>query len=159
MKSKKSLLNSGYFSYKRRRFLFFFFKNIYKFKKLFNYFFFLNIFKYNKNNVFMNFSSFLNGNIIYKASSGHFLKKKSLRKSFYGTDFFFKSFKIPFNFINKKYFFFLNIRAFFFIRGFKKLLKNYVKTNLLLNKIKVKKINKILTKAHNGIRKKKKKRK
>lgn len=159
MKSKNIILKERYYSYKRRRFLFFFFKNIYKLKKLLNFFYFINIFRYNKNNVFINFSNFLKGNIIYKASCGHFVKKKSLRKSFYGTDFLFKNFKVPFNYLNKKYFFFLNIRAFFFLRGFKKLLKNYVKNNLIINNINIKKINKVLIKPHNGIRKKKKKRK
>lgn len=158
MKSKKIILKYKWFSYKRRRFIRYFLKNVHKFKKLLKFFFFINIFKYKKN-VFINFSNFFKGQVICKASCGSFLKKKSLRKSFYGSDLLFKSFKIPFDYLNKNFFFFLNIRAFFFLRGFKKLLKNYLKDNLKINNIKLKKISKILIKPHNGMRKKSKKRK
>jgi hypothetical protein len=145
-----------FYSYKKKRFVFCFLKNILKFKKLFNLFCFLNIFKYKKN-VFLNFSDFLNGNILYKVSCGSVLKKRSLRKTFYGVDFLFKNFNLPLKFCNLKLFFFLNIRAFFSFRGFKRILKNYL--NSSNNNFNILKINKFSLKAHNGIRMRKKKRK
>ncbi|MBK7042093.1 MAG: hypothetical protein IPH46_16990 [Bacteroidetes bacterium] len=116
----------------------------------------MNIFRYKKN-VFLNFSNFLNGSILYKASCGVFLKKKSLRKTFYGVEMLFKNFKLPLKFSNIKLFFFLNVRAFFSFKGFKRILKNFLKVNN--NNLNILKINKLSLKAHNGIRKKKKKRK
>jgi hypothetical protein len=145
-----------FYSYKKKKFIYSFLKNIFKFKKLFNLFCFLNIFKYKKN-VFLNFSNFLDGNIFYKVSCGAFLKKRSLRKTFYGVETLFKNFKLPLAFSNLKIFFFLNIRAFFSFRGFKRILKNYL--NSLNDKFNILKINKFSLKAHNGIRKRKKKRK
>jgi hypothetical protein len=94
-----------FYSYKKKKFIYSFLKNIFKFKKLFNLFCFLNIFKYKKN-VFLNFSNFLNGNIFYKVSCGAFLKKRSLRKTFYGVEILFKNFKLPLAFSNLKIFFF-----------------------------------------------------
>lgn len=145
-----------FYSYKKKKFIYSFLKNIFKFKKLFNLFCFLNIFKYKKN-VFLNFSNFLNGSIFYKVSCGTFLKKRSLRKTFYGVETLFKNFKLPLAFFNIKLFFFLNIRAFFSFRGFKRILKNYL--NSLNEKFNILKINKLSLKAHNGIRKRKSKRK
>lgn len=155
-KYKNIYAKMKYYSYKKKRFIFFFLKNIFKFKKLFNLFCFLNIFKYKKN-VFLNFSNFLNGSIFYKVSCGSFLKKRSLRKTFYGVEFLFKNFKLPLKYSNIKNFFFLNIRAFFSFRGFKRILKNYL--NVFNNNLNILKINKLSLKAHNGIRKRKKKRK
>ena len=153
-KYKNIWKKTKFYSYKKRRFIFFFLKNIIKFKKLFNLFCFLNIFKYKKN-VFLNFSNFFGGDILYKVSCGSFLKKRSLRKTFYGVEMLFKSFKLPLKFSNIKSFFFLNIRAFFSFKGFKRILKNYLKMDTL----NIVKINKLSLKAHNGIRKRKKKRK
>ena len=155
-KYKNIYLKEKFYSYKKKRFIFYFLKNILKLKKLLNLFCFMNIFRYKKN-VFLNFSNFLNGSILYKASCGVFLKKKSLRKTFYGVEMLFKNFKLPLKFSNIKLFFFLNVRAFFSFKGFKRILKNFLKVNN--NNLNILKINKLSLKAHNGIRKKKKKRK
>ena len=155
-KYKKKYLDKKFYSYKKKRFFFYFLKNILKLKKLLNLFCFLNIFRYKKN-VFLNFSNFLDGSILYKASCGIFLKKKSLRKTFYGVELLFKNFKLPIIFSNVKLFFFLNIRAFFSFKGFKRILKNFLKINN--QNLNIIKINKLCLKAHNGIRARKKKRK
>jgi hypothetical protein len=144
--------------YKKKKFIFFFLKNFLKFKKFFKLFCFFNIFRFKKN-VFLNFSEFLYGNILNKSSCGCFLKKRSLRKSFFGVENLFKNFKLPSNFINLKLFFFLNIRAFFSFKGFKRILKNYLQINNNIKNFNIIKINKFSLKAHNGIRKKKKRRK
>ena len=80
-KYKKKYLDKKFYSYKKKRFFFYFLKNILKLKKLLNLFCFLNIFRYKKN-VFLNFSNFLDGSILYKASCGIFLKKKIFKKNF-----------------------------------------------------------------------------
>jgi len=89
--------------YKKKKFIFFFLKNLLKFKKLFNLFCFFNIFRFKKN-VFLNFSNFLNGNILNKSSCGCFLKRRSLRKSFFGVESLFKNFKLPIAYSNLKLF-------------------------------------------------------
>jgi hypothetical protein len=158
LKIKNIYVNSKSNFYKKKKFIFFFLKNLLKFKKLFNLFCFFNIFRFRKN-IFLNFSNFLNGGILYKGSCGSFLKKKSLRKSFFGAETLFKNFKLPLKYVNLKLFFFLNIRAFFSFKGFKRVLKNYFYINSKMKNFNIIKINKLSLKAHNGIRKKKKRRK
>ena len=170
-KKKKFLLIKQKFYYlfdkqkfycKKKKFISFFLRNKFKINKLFFYINNINIFKYKKN-VFINCSNSKSGNIFYKASCGSFIKRKSLRKTFFGVQNLFKNFLLN-DIIKKKtknIFFIFNIRASFFLKnGFKRLLKNFFNNNnkddLKMNIIK---INKIILKPHNGIRKKKKKRK
>lgn len=155
---KKIYIDSKLKFYKKKKFIFFFLNNLLKFKKLFNLFCFFNIFRFKKN-IFLNFSNFINGDILYKSSCGSFLKKKSLRKTFFGVETLFKNFKLPLKFINLKIFFIFNIRAFFSFKGFKRILKNYFFINKNNKKYNILKINKLSLKAHNGIRKRKKRRK
>jgi hypothetical protein len=159
MSKLKNLYKKSKFKfYKKKKFIFFFLKNLLKFKKLFSLFCFFNIFRFRKN-IFLNFSNFKNGEVLYKSSCGSFLKKKSLRKSFFGAETLFKNFKMPLNYVNLKLFFILNIRAFFSFKGFKRILKNYFYNNNKIKNFNIIKINKLSLKAHNGIRKKKKRRK
>lgn len=144
--------------YKKKKFIFFFLKNLLKFKKLFNLFCFFNIFRFKKN-VFLNFSNFLNGGILNKASCGCFLKKRSWRKTFFGVETLFKNFKLPLIYTNLKLFFFINIRAFFSFKGFKRILKNFFHINNKIKNFNIIKMNKFSLKAHNGVRKRKKRRK
>jgi ribosomal protein S11 len=116
-----------------------------------------------KKNIFANFSNIF-GNVIYKASSG-FFHKRSLRKTFFATGFLLKkmqkSIVLKKLFLDdkkktyKKSFFFLNIVNGNYQRGFKKNLKDFIKktsSNFF-------KITELKCKAHNGVRKSKKRRK
>lgn len=127
-----------------------------------NYLFFLFINKCKKN-IFANFSNIF-GNVIYKASSG-FFHKRSLRKTYFATGFLLK--KMQNNLVIKKLFlddkkkkfrktfFFLNIIGGNYQRGFRKNLKDFIKrgsSNFF-------KITELKCKAHNGVRKSKRRRK
>ena len=127
-----------------------------------NYVFFLFV-KKCKKNIFANFSNVL-GNVIYKASSG-FFHKRSLRKTYFATGFLLKKMqnslvikKLFLDDKKKKYrktFFFLNIVDGNYQRGFRKNLKDFIKkgsSNFF-------KITELKCKAHNGVRKSKKRRK
>lgn len=137
----------------------FFFKKPYFLK---NIFFFLFVNKCKKN-IFANFSNIL-GNVIYKASSG-FFHKRSLRKTFFATGFLLKKMQsfvvIKKIFLDQKkkepknFFFLLNVVGGNYQRGFKKNLKDFMKRRTS-NFIKV---NELKCKAHNGVRKPKKRRK
>lgn len=137
----------------------FFYKNPHFFKNLF---FFLFV-KKCKKNIFANFSNIL-GNVVYKASSG-FFHKRSLRKTFFATGFLLK--KMQSSIVIKKVFldqkkkqlkklvFLLNVVGGNYQRGFRKNLKDFMKRRTS-NFIKV---NELKCKAHNGVRKAKKRRK
>jgi hypothetical protein len=116
-----------------------------------------------RKNIFANFSDIL-GNVVYKASSG-FFHKRSLRKTYFATGFLLKkmhnSLVIKKLFLNdkkkkkRKTFFFLNIVDGNYQRGFRKNLKDFIKkksSNFY-------KITELKCKAHNGVRKSKKRRK
>lgn len=137
----------------------FFFKKTNYFKRCI---FFLFIKKCRKN-IFANFSD-VTGNVIYKASSG-FFHKRSLRKTYFATGFLLKkmqnSLVIRKFFLDdkkkkkKKTFFFLNIVGGNYQRGFRKNLKDFIKkgsSNFY-------KITELKCKAHNGVRKSKRRRK
>lgn len=134
-------------------------KNIHMFK---NWFFFLSI-KKTKKNIFANFSNIF-GQVIYKASSG-FFHKRSLRKTYFATNFLLKKMQntivIKKLLLNKKVkkikkiYFFLNIIGGNYQRGFRKNLKDFLKKG----SSKFYKISEIKCKAHNGVRKSKKRRK
>lgn len=127
-----------------------------------NFIFFLFV-KKCKKNIFANFSNIF-GDVIYKASSG-FFHKRSLRKTFFATGFLLKKMKnalvIKKLFLDdkkkepKKTFFFLNIVDGNYQRGFRKNLKDFIKkgsSNFF-------KITELKCKAHNGVRKSKRRRK
>ena len=128
-----------------------------------NFIFFLFV-KKCKKNIFANFSNAL-GDVIYKASSG-FFHKRSLRKTYFATGFLLKKMqnslvmkKLFFDDEKKKKkkksFFFLNIVGGNYQRGFKKNLKDFIKkgsSNFF-------KITELKCKAHNGVRKSKRRRK
>lgn len=134
-------------------------KTVYFFK---NFLFFLSL-KKCKKNIFANFFN-IKGDVIYKASSG-FFHKRSLRKTFFATGFLLKKMqnsivirKLFLNFKKKapkKTFFFLNIIGSNYQRGFKKNLKDFIKKG----SSKFYKITEIKCKAHNGVRKSKRRRK
>lgn len=140
-----------------------FYNFLFKKTKLFrNYIFFLFI-KKCKKNIFANFSN-VSGNVIYKASSG-FFHKRSLRKTFFATGFLLKKMQntlvIKKLFLDdkkkkfRKTFFFLNIVDGNYQRGFKKNLKDFIRkgsSNFY-------KITELKCKAHNGVRKSKRRRK
>lgn len=137
----------------------YFLKNFYVLK---NYIFFLSVKKCQKN-IFANFSD-IKGNVIYKASSG-FFHKRSLRKTFFATGFLLK--KMQNNLVikklfsddkkmqDKKSFFFFNIVGGNYQRGFRKNLKDFIKKS----SSKFFKITELKCKAHNGVRKSKRRRK
>ena len=142
-------MSQFFFIYKKLKII----KNFFYLKKIFNFFSIINIIKKEKN-LFLNFSHLFFFNIFFKLSVGLFFKR-SLKKTHYALEFLFKKFIVPQNFLNLKKFFILNIKAFYKFRGFKRIFKNYIKnfnSNLLF-------INNISFKSHNGIKKKKKKRK
>lgn len=140
-------------------FFIFFFKNFHVLK---NFIFFLFIKKCQKN-IFANFSN-IYGNVIYKASSG-FFHKRSLRKTFFATGFLLKkmqnSIVIKKLFADdkkrqqKKTFFFFNIVGGNYQRGFRKNLKDFIKKG----SSRFFKITELKCKAHNGVRKSKRRRK
>ena len=147
------------FKNKEDTFVKFFIKNL---KKLKNFIFFLFLKKCQKN-IFANFSNIF-GNVIYKSSSG-FFHKRSLRKTYFATGFLLKKMqnivviKKLFAYDKEKYqrktIFFLNILGGKYQRGFKKNLKDFIKrssSNFF-------KITEIKCKAHNGVRKSKRRRK
>lgn len=127
-----------------------------------NFIFFLFV-KKCKKNIFANFSNVF-GNVIYKASSG-FFHKRSLRKTFFATGFLLKKMqnsivikKLFLDDKKKKYrktFFFLNIVDGNYQRGFRKNLKDFIKKG----SSKFFKITELKCKAHNGVRKSKRRRK
>jgi hypothetical protein len=147
------------FKNKRDIFFYFFFKNFHVLK---NFIFFLFIKKCQKN-IFANFSN-IYGNVIYKASSG-FFHKRSLRKTFFATGFLLK--KMQNNIVikklfaddkkrqQKKTFFFFNIVGGNYQRGFRKNLKDFIKKG----SSRFFKITELKCKAHNGVRKSKRRRK
>jgi len=101
--------------------------------------------------------------VIYKASSG-FFHKRSLRKTFFATGFLLK--KMQNNLVIKKLFsndkkkqhktiFFLNIIGGNYQRGFRKNLKDFIKKG----SSKFFRITELKCKAHNGVRKSKRRRK
>jgi hypothetical protein len=116
-----------------------------------------------KKNIFANFSNVF-GDVIFKASSG-FFHKRSLRKTFFATGFLLKKMQnaliIKKLFIDdkrkktRKSFFFLNIVDGNYQRGFRKNLKDFIKKG----NSKFFKITELKCKAHNGVRKSKKRRK
>lgn len=132
---------------------YFFIKNFFKFKKMLNFFSLINIRKDVKN-LFLNFSHLLYGNVFFKLTSGFFFKR-ALKRSYFAVEHLFKKFLIPSNFMNLKKFFFLNVRAFFNIRGFKRVFKDYLKNSNLNILV----MNNLSFKSHNGVRSKHKKRK
>lgn len=127
-----------------------------------NFCFFLYI-KKTRKNIFANFSD-VTGNVIYKSSSG-FFHKRAFRKTFFATNYLLKIMEnnivIKKLFLEKKKqikkrsFFFLNIVGNNYQRGFRKNLKDFLKNNLS----KYRRINELKCKAHNGVRKPKKRRK
>lgn len=147
------------FNHKKDPFFIFLAKKKYFLKK---FIFFLFI-KKCKKNIFANFSNVL-GEVIYKSSSG-FFHKRSLRKTFFATSFLLK--KMQNSLVLKKFFlndkrkkqrknyFFLNLVGSNYQRGFKKNLKDFIKKD----SSKFLKITELKCKAHNGVRKNKKRRK
>lgn len=103
--------------------------------------------------------------MIYKASSG-FFHKRSFRKTFFATSFLLKNLEnsivIKKLFLDKKKeerkksFFFLNIVGNNYQRGFRKNLKDFLKRG---SSSVFRKITELKCKAHNGVRKAKKRRK
>lgn len=146
---KKSFIFVKNYYFKKK----FLIKNFFKFKKLLN-FFSLIIIRKDIKNLFLNFSHLLFGNVFFKLTSGFFFKK-ALKRSYFAIEHLFKKFLIPSKFINFKKFFFLNIRAFFNIRGFKRVFKDYLKNSNLNILV----MNNLSFKSHNGVRSKHKKRK
>jgi len=142
----------------------FFLKIILKnFLLLKNFIFFLFV-KKGPKNIFANFSNIF-GNVIYKASSG-FFHKRSLRKTFFATGFLLKKMQniliirklFPVDKkkkLKKKFFFFFNIISGNYQRGFRKNLKDFIKKG----SSKFFKITELKCKAHNGVRKNKRRRK
>lgn len=160
LKFKFNIVHKSWiFKSKEDTFVKFFIKNLTKLK---NFFFFLFIKKCQKN-IFANFSNIF-GDVIYKTSSG-FFHKRSLRKTFFATGFLLKKMQ---NIIvikklfaqskekqHKKSLFFLNIIGGNYQRGFKKNLKDFIKRG----SSSFFKITEIKCKAHNGVRKSKRRRK
>lgn len=128
-----------------------------------DFFFFLFV-KKSRKNIFANYSD-ISGNVIYKASSG-FFHKRSFRKTFFATSFLLKNMEnsivVKKLFLDKKKeerkrsFFFLNIVGNNYQRGFRKNLKDFLKKE---SDSKFHKITELKCKAHNGVRKAKKRRK
>jgi len=142
-----------FYSYKKKKFINYFLKNFFKFKKFLNLFSLITINRYQKN-IFLNFANLNDGSVLFKVSCGFYFKRAT-KKTYYAAESLFKRFALPLKYVNIKKFFFLNIRAYYSLRGFKRILKNYIKTNTL----KIVSVNDIRFKAHNGVRKKHQKRK
>ena len=140
-----------------------FYPFLYKKKSFFKKRIFFLFIKKCKKNIFANFSDVL-GNVIYKSSSG-FFHKRSLRKTYFATGFLLK--KMNNSLVikklllddkkkkQKKTFFFLNIVDGNYQRGFRKNLKDFIKRS----SSSFFKITELKCKAHNGVRKSKKRRK
>jgi hypothetical protein len=150
-KTKKKI---GYLTIKKKKKVFIYFiKNFINYDILLDKILFINI-KKEKNNVFLNYLNF-DGNLISKYSSGIY-SKRCLRKTFYAINLIFQKSNLNLQYKNKKKIFFLNIKGDFNKNGFKKNIKTFLKFN---NLGKFKKLISLNFKAHNGIRRKKAKRK
>lgn len=144
-----------YYSYKKKKFRYSFLKNFDKFKKLWSFFSIIRIDRFKKN-IFLNFSNFLDCSVLYKVSIGLFFKR-SLKKTYYALETILKNFTLPSNLLNVKKFFFLNVKAFSYLRGFKRLFKNYLK--ITSKKIRIRAVKNLSFRSHNGMRKRHRKRK
>lgn len=146
--------NFGFLSIKKKKKVYIYFvKNFINYTNLIDKILFINI-KKEKNNVFLNFLNY-DGTIISKFSSGLY-SKRFLRKTFFAINLIFQKSNLDIKYKNIKKIFFLNIKGNLNENGFKKNLKVFFEFN---NLGKFKKINMLNFKAHNGVRKKKAKRK
>lgn len=119
-----------------------------------------------RKNVFLNFSNIFSGEIYTNYSAGHYYKH-SLRRTYYAIEsLLLKSIILKKKFLNKfwisnkrkkKIWLFLMIKGNYFSKGFKKNLKKFITQKKRYYKIYS--IKNVQFKAHNGIRKKSKRRK